>query len=204
MKLCLCHWFSGKDIILVSPVQPVTKGEAVTLVCRLREGACGSNVFFHRNDRLIQNHSKSDLKIPAVSESDEGFYKCECSGKVSTTSWMSVKCEFAGLSQVYMILILVWSLILESLGVCSSVAKVNSMFQPFNSLYENKLSFKCYIHDIYWNSLITAAPRHEISSFHGQLIIGLVCGILLISGFVLILLLLFRHQSQSKGELFSI
>ncbi|XP_072232296.1 sialoadhesin-like [Leuresthes tenuis] len=130
----------SKDIILVSPVQPVTKGEAVTLVCRLRNRVCVSNVFFYRNDSVIQNHSKSELKIHAVSESDEGFYKCECSGKVSTTSWMSVK----------------------------------------------------------------SAPRHESSSFHGQLIIGLVCGFLLISGFVLILLLLFCHQTRSKDQLYNV
>ncbi|XP_075307426.1 uncharacterized protein LOC142369071 isoform X2 [Odontesthes bonariensis] len=128
--------FQRKDIILVSPVQPVTKGEAVTLICRLNDGAFDSNVFFYRNDRLIQNHSKSELSISAASESDEGFYKCECSGNVSTTSWMSVK----------------------------------------------------------------SAPRHESSSFCGQPIIGLVCGILLISGFVLILLLLFCRHSQSKED----
>ncbi|MEQ2160973.1 hypothetical protein GOODEAATRI_004880 [Goodea atripinnis] len=44
---------------------------------------------------MVQNDSRGELKIFAVSQSDEGFYKCEDSGKVSPQSWMAVQ---AGLS----------------------------------------------------------------------------------------------------------
>ncbi|XP_042258298.1 CD166 antigen homolog isoform X7 [Thunnus maccoyii] len=79
------------DIILVSPVHPVTEGDSVTLGCKLKTGELLSNVFFYQNVKLIQNDTRGELKISAVSKSDEGFYKCKYSGKESVQSWMSVK-----------------------------------------------------------------------------------------------------------------
>ncbi|XP_043953122.1 basement membrane-specific heparan sulfate proteoglycan core protein-like [Gambusia affinis] len=79
------------DIILVSPVHPVTEGDPVTLSCRDKKQNLLSNVFFYHNDKLIQNDSREELKISAVSKSDEGFYKCQHSGKESPSSWMSVR-----------------------------------------------------------------------------------------------------------------
>uniref|UniRef100_A0A3B5LCN9 Ig-like domain-containing protein n=1 Tax=Xiphophorus couchianus TaxID=32473 RepID=A0A3B5LCN9_9TELE len=75
------------------PVHPVTEGASVTLGCRLRGENQLSNVFFYHNDKLIQSDSRGELNISAVSQSDEGFYKCEHSGKVSPQSWMAVKGE---------------------------------------------------------------------------------------------------------------
>ncbi|XP_008426096.2 obscurin-like [Poecilia reticulata] len=77
-------------IILLSPVHPVTEGDPVTLSCRDKENLL-SNVFFYHNDKLIHNDSREELKISAVSKSDEGFYKCQHSGKDSPRSWMSVR-----------------------------------------------------------------------------------------------------------------
>ncbi|CAK6983925.1 basement membrane-specific heparan sulfate proteoglycan core protein-like, partial [Scomber scombrus] len=79
------------DIILVSPVHPVTEGQSVTLGCKLRTGELLSNVSFYQNDKLIQNDTRRELKISAVSKSDEGFYKCKYSGEESAQSWMSVQ-----------------------------------------------------------------------------------------------------------------
>ncbi|XP_026018212.1 low affinity immunoglobulin gamma Fc region receptor II-like isoform X1 [Astatotilapia calliptera] len=79
------------NIILVSPVHPVTEGEAVTLHCKLRNKTLKSSVLFFRNDNLISNDTRGRLNIPAVSKSDEGFYKCQYSEKQSPQSWMSVK-----------------------------------------------------------------------------------------------------------------
>uniref|UniRef100_A0A3B4VSF2 Ig-like domain-containing protein n=1 Tax=Seriola dumerili TaxID=41447 RepID=A0A3B4VSF2_SERDU len=79
-------------IILLSPVRPVTEGESVTLGCKLKTEHL-SSVFFYQNDKLIQNGSRVELNISAVSQSDEGFYKCQSSGRVSAQSWMSVKGE---------------------------------------------------------------------------------------------------------------
>ncbi|XP_032439854.1 Fc receptor-like protein 5 [Xiphophorus hellerii] len=82
---------NDEDLLLVSPVHPVTEGASVTLSCRLRGENQLSNVFFYHNDKLIQNDSRGELNISAVSQSDEGFYKCKHSGKVSPQSWMAVK-----------------------------------------------------------------------------------------------------------------
>uniref|UniRef100_A0A3B5R949 Ig-like domain-containing protein n=1 Tax=Xiphophorus maculatus TaxID=8083 RepID=A0A3B5R949_XIPMA len=80
-------------IILVSPVHPVTEGDPVTLSCRDKKQNLLSNVFFYHNNKLINNDSREELKISAVSKSDEGFYKCQHSGKESPRSWMSVRGE---------------------------------------------------------------------------------------------------------------
>ncbi|XP_054914562.1 low affinity immunoglobulin gamma Fc region receptor II-like [Poeciliopsis prolifica] len=82
---------NDEDLLLVSPVHPVTEGASVTLSCRLRGENKLSNVTFYHNDKLIQNDSRGELNISAVSQSDEGFYKCEHSGDVSPQSWMAVK-----------------------------------------------------------------------------------------------------------------
>uniref|UniRef100_A0A669C2D8 Ig-like domain-containing protein n=1 Tax=Oreochromis niloticus TaxID=8128 RepID=A0A669C2D8_ORENI len=76
--------------ILVSPVHPVTEGASVSLSCSLRTQKILSNVFFYHNDKLIQNDTRGELNISAVSKSDEGFYKCQYSGRESAQSWMSV------------------------------------------------------------------------------------------------------------------
>ncbi|XP_032438317.1 uncharacterized protein LOC116732333 isoform X3 [Xiphophorus hellerii] len=85
--------FQSEDLLLVSPVHPVTEGASVTLSCRLRGENQLSNVTFYHNDKLIQNDSRAELNISAVSQSDEGFYKCEHSGKVSPQSWMTLKAK---------------------------------------------------------------------------------------------------------------
>ncbi|XP_038147253.1 Fc receptor-like protein 5 [Cyprinodon tularosa] len=79
------------SIILVSPVHPVTEGDPVTLSCRDKEQRLLSNVFFYHNNKLIHNDSREEMKISAVSKSDEGFYKCEHSGNESPQSWMAVR-----------------------------------------------------------------------------------------------------------------
>uniref|UniRef100_A0A669CQW1 Ig-like domain-containing protein n=1 Tax=Oreochromis niloticus TaxID=8128 RepID=A0A669CQW1_ORENI len=83
----------GNGPILVSPVHPVTEGAFVSLSCSLKTQKILSNVFFYHNDKLIQNDTRGELKISAVSKSDEGFYKCQYSGRESAQSWMSVKGE---------------------------------------------------------------------------------------------------------------
>ncbi|XP_054881172.1 low affinity immunoglobulin gamma Fc region receptor II-like [Poeciliopsis prolifica] len=81
----------NEDLLLMSPVHPVTEGASVTLSCRRRGENKLSNVIFYHDDKLIQNDSRGELNISAVSQSDEGFYKCKHSGKVSRQSWMAVK-----------------------------------------------------------------------------------------------------------------
>ncbi|KAK2813274.1 hypothetical protein Q5P01_000853 [Channa striata] len=78
------------DILLVSPVHPVTEGQSVTVGCKFRNTNFVSNVIFYQNDKLRQNDTRQELNISAVSKSDEGFYKCQCSGKESPQSWLTV------------------------------------------------------------------------------------------------------------------
>ncbi|XP_043952783.1 obscurin-like [Gambusia affinis] len=80
-----------EDLLLVSPVHPVTEGASVTLSCITREQNQLSNVIFYHNNELRQNDSRGELKISAVSQSDEGFYKCEHSGDVSPQSWVAIE-----------------------------------------------------------------------------------------------------------------
>ncbi|XP_041840387.1 uncharacterized protein LOC121639291, partial [Melanotaenia boesemani] len=77
-------------VILVSPVHPVTEGDFVSLSCRRRKQNTLSNVSFYHNDKLLQHDGREELNISAVSQSDEGFYKCQHAGKTSQQSWMSV------------------------------------------------------------------------------------------------------------------
>uniref|UniRef100_A0A3Q1HAL0 Ig-like domain-containing protein n=1 Tax=Anabas testudineus TaxID=64144 RepID=A0A3Q1HAL0_ANATE len=86
---------TGHNMILMSPVHPVTEGQSVSLGCRLKTGQkLSNNVFFYQNDKLLQNHTRVELIISAVSKSHEGFYKCQHSGKESPQSWMTVKRMF--------------------------------------------------------------------------------------------------------------
>uniref|UniRef100_A0A3P9D3U3 Ig-like domain-containing protein n=1 Tax=Maylandia zebra TaxID=106582 RepID=A0A3P9D3U3_9CICH len=83
------HW----GWLLLNPVHPVTEGASVSLSCSVKRQKILSNVFFYHNDKLIQNDTRGELKISAVSKSDEGFYKCQYLGRESAQSWMSVKGE---------------------------------------------------------------------------------------------------------------
>ncbi|XP_059211546.1 uncharacterized protein LOC131990164 [Centropristis striata] len=84
-------------IILLSPVRPVTEGRSVTLGCKLKTQNDIYNVVFYKNGKIIQNDTRGELIISAVSKSDEGFYKCKGDNSpqgwsvTSPESWMSVK-----------------------------------------------------------------------------------------------------------------
>lgn len=89
------------DVVLVSPVHPVTEGRPVSLGCKLNTSTALSSVLFYKNGKLIQNGTQTEFNISAVSKSDEGFYKCEAQEQdqrspriwTSPESWISVKCE---------------------------------------------------------------------------------------------------------------
>ncbi|XP_063751200.1 uncharacterized protein LOC134872042 isoform X2 [Eleginops maclovinus] len=81
------------DLMLVSPVRPVAEGRSVTLSCEFKTETV-YNVDFYKNDKLIQNDTRREMTIPAVSKSDEGFYKCKRRDSVygsTSQSWLSVK-----------------------------------------------------------------------------------------------------------------
>uniref|UniRef100_A0A3P9NJK5 Ig-like domain-containing protein n=1 Tax=Poecilia reticulata TaxID=8081 RepID=A0A3P9NJK5_POERE len=72
-----------------TPARPVTAGEPVTLSCTDKTQKLLSGVFFYHNDKLLDRGSRGELNISAVSKSDEGFYKCQHSGKDSPRIWKS-------------------------------------------------------------------------------------------------------------------
>ena len=74
----------------MSPVHPVTEGHSVSLQCKHRTDSSLSNVDFYRNEELLQANTNGEMIIAAVSQSDEGFYKCNYSGGESPQSWMAV------------------------------------------------------------------------------------------------------------------
>jgi len=81
------------DVILVTPAHPVREGDSVTLGCKLKKKELLSNVFFYKNEKLVQNDTREEMIIAPVSESDEGFYRCRYSGKESLQTWMAVNRE---------------------------------------------------------------------------------------------------------------
>ncbi|XP_077942707.1 uncharacterized protein LOC144386279 isoform X5 [Gasterosteus aculeatus] len=99
------------DVILVSPVHPVTEGHSVTLGCKLRTENLLYNVDFYKNDKLIPNPVRGELLISAVTKSDEGFYKCRgrkspqgLETLTSAETWLSVKYpEEAASSSVFLV-----------------------------------------------------------------------------------------------------
>uniref|UniRef100_A0AAZ1XBM6 Ig-like domain-containing protein n=1 Tax=Oreochromis aureus TaxID=47969 RepID=A0AAZ1XBM6_OREAU len=107
------YWYDGNGPILVSPVHPVTEGASVSLSCSLKTQKILSNVFFYHNDKLIQNDPRGELKISAVSKSDEGFYKCQYSGRESAQSWMSIVCLRLDLFWIYFVRTEICSIIIS-------------------------------------------------------------------------------------------
>ncbi|XP_077942697.1 low affinity immunoglobulin gamma Fc region receptor II-c-like isoform X3 [Gasterosteus aculeatus] len=99
------------DVILVSPVRPVTEGHSVTLGCKLRTENLLYDVDFYKNNTLIPNPVRGEPLISAVTKSDEGFYKCRgrkspqgLETLTSAESWLSVKYpEEAASSSVFLV-----------------------------------------------------------------------------------------------------
>ncbi|KAM9501373.1 sialoadhesin-like [Clarias gariepinus] len=94
------------DVILESPVHPVTEGHPLTLRC-LYHNTNSSNVCadFYKDGLVLQNKSTGEMIIHNVSKSDEGFYHCKHPEMgESPKSWVSVRAldssEVADLSGV--------------------------------------------------------------------------------------------------------
>uniref|UniRef100_A0A3P8Y647 Ig-like domain-containing protein n=1 Tax=Esox lucius TaxID=8010 RepID=A0A3P8Y647_ESOLU len=82
---------TGGDVILETPVHPVTEGDTVTLVCKHRINI--SNIIkadFYKDGVLIRNETTGEMTIPVVSKSDEGFYKCKSNEGESPGSWVTL------------------------------------------------------------------------------------------------------------------
>ncbi|XP_045069742.1 basement membrane-specific heparan sulfate proteoglycan core protein-like isoform X3 [Coregonus clupeaformis] len=79
------------DVILESPVHPVTKEDSVTLRCKYRTISSNFKADFYKDGVLIKNETTGEMTIPTVSKSDEGFYKCKSGQGESPESWVTVR-----------------------------------------------------------------------------------------------------------------
>nr|XP_023999614.1 sialoadhesin-like [Salvelinus alpinus] len=80
-------------LILESPPYPITEGESMTLSCtnRYQETNPDTKVDFNKDGVFIRIETKGEMTIPAVSKSDEGFYKCKSNEGESPESWVTVR-----------------------------------------------------------------------------------------------------------------
>ncbi|KAM9401251.1 Fc receptor-like protein 5 isoform 2-T2 [Salvelinus alpinus] len=79
-------------VILESPVHPMTEGDSVTLRCKYWTTSSNIKADFYKDGVLIKNGTTGEMTIPAVSKSDEGFYKCKYPDKgESPESWVTVR-----------------------------------------------------------------------------------------------------------------
>ncbi|XP_058251211.1 Fc receptor-like protein 5 [Hemibagrus wyckioides] len=83
------------DVILESPVHPVTEGHPLTLRCLYRNpNPSNLRADFYKDGSVLQNQSTGEMIIQTVSKSDEGFYHCKHPERgESPKSWISVRCE---------------------------------------------------------------------------------------------------------------
>ncbi|KAK3545163.1 hypothetical protein QTP70_001750 [Hemibagrus guttatus] len=81
------------DVILDSPVHPVTEGHPLNLRCLYRSKMIpDSGIDFYKDDSILQNQTTGEMTISSVSKSDEGFYHCKHPERgESPKSWVSVR-----------------------------------------------------------------------------------------------------------------
>ncbi|XP_053486114.1 Fc receptor-like protein 5 [Ictalurus furcatus] len=88
------------DVILDSPVHPVTEGHPLTLHCLSRNSKTSdSGVDFSKDGSVLQKKTTGEMTISTVSKSDEGFYHCKHPERgESPKSWVSVRDSGSGSS----------------------------------------------------------------------------------------------------------
>ncbi|XP_036419565.1 high affinity immunoglobulin gamma Fc receptor I-like, partial [Colossoma macropomum] len=81
------------DVILDSPVHPVTEGDPLTLHCLYRDPKPSNlTAEFYKDGSLLQTQTTGEMTIHTVSKSDEGLYHCKHPEKgESPQSWISVR-----------------------------------------------------------------------------------------------------------------
>ncbi|XP_062849703.1 hemicentin-1-like [Trichomycterus rosablanca] len=105
------------DVILESPVHPLTEGESLTLHC-LHHKTKPSNLRadFYKDGSVVQNQTSGEMMIHQVSKSDEGFYHCKYpEGGDSPKSWVIIRGDTdttiigvaVGLSSALLLLVLI-------------------------------------------------------------------------------------------------
>ncbi|XP_076141331.1 Fc receptor-like protein 5 [Alosa pseudoharengus] len=84
--------FTDGDVILESPVHPVTEGDPLTLHCRYRHQPSNISADFYKDGTHLQTSTTAEMTIPAVSRSHEGLYRCSNPERgESPESWVTVR-----------------------------------------------------------------------------------------------------------------
>ncbi|XP_030635205.1 basement membrane-specific heparan sulfate proteoglycan core protein-like [Chanos chanos] len=95
------------DVILESPVHPVTEGDTLTLRCRYRNASSDLRADFYKDGLVLQNQTTGEMTIPTVSKSDEGLYWCKNPERgESPKSWITVRGVVVGLGVAFGLLVL--------------------------------------------------------------------------------------------------
>ncbi|KAM9501631.1 high affinity immunoglobulin gamma Fc receptor I-like [Clarias gariepinus] len=83
------------NVILESPVHPVTEGHPLTLRCLYRNTRpLNLQADFYKDGSVLQTQTTGEIIIHKVSRSDEGFYHCKYPRRgESEKSWVSVRRE---------------------------------------------------------------------------------------------------------------
>ncbi|XP_053089313.1 sialoadhesin-like [Pangasianodon hypophthalmus] len=83
------------DVILESPVHPMTEGHPLTLRCLYRfTKPSNLRADFYKDGAVLQTQTTGEMIIQTVSKSDEGFYHCKHPERgESLKSWLSVRCS---------------------------------------------------------------------------------------------------------------
>ncbi|KAF5895793.1 Fc receptor-like protein 5, partial [Clarias magur] len=111
------------DVILESPVHPVTEGRPLTLRCLYRYTKSSNlRADFYKDGSVLQTQTTGEMIIHKVSKSDEGFYHCKDPERgESPKSWVSVRGSkssdgsvglFVGLSLFFILIVLLVLMIL--------------------------------------------------------------------------------------------
>ncbi|KAM9501674.1 Fc receptor-like protein 2 [Clarias gariepinus] len=86
------------NVILESPVHPVTEGHPLTLRCLYRStNSSNLRADFYKDGSVLQTQTTGEMIIHKVSKSDEDFYHCKYPDRgESPKNWVSVRGEKSG------------------------------------------------------------------------------------------------------------
>ncbi|XP_053485856.1 Fc receptor-like protein 5 [Ictalurus furcatus] len=139
------------DVILESPVHPVTEGHPLTLRC-LNRYPKSSNLRadFYKDGSVLQTQTTGEMIIHTVSKSDEGFYHCKHPERGgSPKSWVSVRASGpSGVEAPFSVLMLISSVVMASLLVtiillfkCYRARAHNGEYRIQNAVIEDSAKF---------------------------------------------------------------
>ncbi|KAF4088762.1 hypothetical protein AMELA_G00058400 [Ameiurus melas] len=105
------------DVILESPVHPVTEGHPLTLRCLYRYPKSSIlRADFYKDGSVLQTQTTGEMIIYNVSKSDEGFYHCKHPERgESPKNWVSVRASGpSGVEAPFSVLMLIMSVVTAS------------------------------------------------------------------------------------------